>query len=306
MLTSFFGKSNPVNFLLLSSYILVVVFTKGLLDPMIDSHWTSWFLLLLNAGLLVFAMLLVDFIVRKNTLTQSHTLGIYVFSCIVLLFPALLQWDALAALILGLLGFRRMFSMSSEKNTEKKILDASVWMLLASIFYFWNLLWFIPLFLAIAFMTHKQFRHFFIPVMGSIGMFLIITAYHFIIEDSFDWFWRWLKWPSFDFVAYGTTSIMVGITMLLSFYFWALFHRLGMVSDVPKKIKNNYILLTYTSIASIFVVLMSFEKNGAELVFLAAPTSLIIAGYLERPYDLWLKEIMMWLLLLMPIMILFL
>ena len=85
MLTRFFGKSNPVNFLILGI--------------MLGSSYVGYQLLVLNLGfdtigliklvgmplLLAFTILLLDFIVRKNTLTRKNTLAIFFFTCFTLM-----------------------------------------------------------------------------------------------------------------------------------------------------------------------------------------------------------------------------
>jgi hypothetical protein len=64
-------------------------------------------------------------------------------------------------------------------------------------------------------------------------------------------------------------------------------------------------------VASIIVVLSSPQKTGAELVFLIAPTSIIVANYIEesdsKPQkgndSKWFKEGILWLVIVLPIVI---
>ena len=79
MLTSFFGKSSPVNFLLKHLHcsgptVQAILFFKG------SFGWTRLFVLLGHILASVFAILcwISSF---ENALTQSHTLGIFVFCC---------------------------------------------------------------------------------------------------------------------------------------------------------------------------------------------------------------------------------
>lgn len=306
MLTSFFGKSSPINFLLLSIYIFVIVLIQEIGNPAFNPTVTD----LLGLGgkifLLLFMMLLLDFIIRKNSLTQSHTLGIFVFCCAVLLISPYLTWTVFLAQILILLGLRRIFSLTSSKNTEKKILDASLWIFAASFFSFWNLLWLIVLFFAISLRNHKELRHFFIPMIGLIGMFLIITAFYYLKDDSFQWFNEWLQPMSFDFTAYASPALWITITLLLSIFIWSIFHRVTILSEIPKKFKANFVLIFYASLIGILIALVTESKNGAELIFMLAPTAIVVANYLERNGDIYLKEIICWMMILMPIVIILL
>lgn len=305
MLTSFFGKSNPVNFLLLSLYLVVLGIFKGVFAPDFRFEWQNTSLLLIVVLAMLFSMLLLDFIIRKNSLTQAHTLGITVFSGSVMLLP-LTDMSIIWATIFAMLGLRRMFSLPSERNTEKKVLDASIWFLVASYFYFWSVIWFIPLVIAITAMVHRKLRYFFIPILGGLGVFLIATAYHFLVEDSFEWFFNWYQPISLQFEGYDHVNILIALTLLLSFFLWAIIFRLLQYKSIPKKYRTNYLLLVYVSFSGIAVTLFAPIKTGAELLLMTPPMAIVIAGYLEREGDYWLKEIMLWLLLLTPLIVLFL
>ncbi len=85
MLTSFFGKSRPLNFLLLICYILVISGLHYFSNP--DSGVSSKEILMALGvvGLLIFSMLLLDFIIRKNGLTRLNTYAILIFSCSIMM-----------------------------------------------------------------------------------------------------------------------------------------------------------------------------------------------------------------------------
>ena len=57
---------------------------------------------------------------------------------------------------------------------------------------------------------------------------------------------------------------------------------------------------------SIAVALASPEKSGAEMLFVFAPTAIISANYLEQLNEFWFKEVLLWLVLLLPLSFLFL
>jgi len=98
-----------------------------------------------------------------------------------------------------LLSLRRIFSLRSYKNCEQKILDATIWIVVGSIFYFWSLLLFIPLYVAIMSVPVKGIRYYLIPIVGWLGLLFVVMAYHLVKEDSFLWFQQWLYGISFDF-----------------------------------------------------------------------------------------------------------
>jgi hypothetical protein len=207
-------------------------------------------------------------------------------------------------------------SLRSDTNSQKKILDASVWITVSSLFHFWSLLFFIPLWIAIVQKPNANYKQMLIPLTGFAAVFIVNTAVQFIIYDSFSWFFNWKQPISFDFSKYNSASILVPVTVILAFYIWAGFYRIIKMSSIPSKHKYNHLLLFYVSLTSFFVALMEPEKTGAEILFILAPVAIIAANYIESfgmdhyvekdVAEFWFKEIMLWLVVVLPFVFLFL
>src|SRR5690606_16620146 len=120
-----------------------------------------------------------------------------------------------------LLALRRIMSLRSDKNSSKKILDASIWITVASLFYFWSLLFFIPLFIAVFQKPNTNYKQILIPFTGFVAVLIINTAYQLLANDSLFWFADWQETISFDFSKYNSASILVPITVILAFFIWA-------------------------------------------------------------------------------------
>ena len=150
MLTSFFGKSRPINYLILGIFIfagyLMSVFSGDLANAAVTLVVEHFFFI----GVSVFLMFLLDFLIRKNNLTRNNTYGILFLSCFLVALPEIFQErNILIANIFILLSLRKILSFRNNKNIEKKILDATVWIMMASFFYFWSLLFFFVLYVAL-------------------------------------------------------------------------------------------------------------------------------------------------------------
>lgn len=317
MLTSFFGKSNPVNFLILGAFIIV----GYLLGAISGSSNIITSFSLLNHGffivLSILSMLLLDFIIRKNHLTKNNTFAILFFTCFLVMLPVIfLQHKILLANAFLLLAIRRIMSLRSDKNSSKKILDASIWITVASLFYFWSLLFFIPLFIAILQKPNTNYKQILIPFTGFVAVLMINTAYQLVINDSLLWFVKWQDAISFDFSRYNSAGVLVPITVILTFYIWAGIYRVLKLSMVPLKERSNYLLLLYLSITALLVALAGPEKTGAEILFILAPIAIIVTNYIENfeteryvekdVAEFWFKEIMLWLVVVLPFVFLFL
>ena len=77
MLTSFFGNSKSINYILLAAALPLVL---GLRYWIVFSHLPTFIqagALIGQCGLLIFSMLLLDFVIRKNKLTQANTYGLW-------------------------------------------------------------------------------------------------------------------------------------------------------------------------------------------------------------------------------------
>jgi len=306
MLTSFFGKSTPLNFVLLGSYIFVICLLHFVLDAEVVFSLVNLGKFAALVALLIFSVLLLDFTIRKNGLTLLNTYAIFIFSCAVgILCGFIKEPNLVIANVFLLLALRRMFSLQAPKNSERKILDASIWILLASAFYFWSILLFLGLYVAITLKPQKTIRYYLVPFVAIIGVFLIATAYHFLIEQSFGWFVNWLGDTSFDFTNYAQTKMLVFISFVATLLVWTLITKIKAITSGAKKSRPNNILEIYVLVALLSVVLFSAEKTGEEFLLFLAPSAIIISGYIEKKSEVWFKEILLWVFVLLPILFIF-
>ncbi|MEM7185537.1 MAG: DUF6427 family protein [Bacteroidota bacterium] len=305
MLTSFFGKSNPVNFVLVGSYMLLVGLGHFLLGDRGAFSFLDLGMLLGVITGLIFSMLILDFVIRKNAITLLNTFGVFLFSCAVGMIPSVyFEPEVVVANLFILLAVRRIFSLQSSKNTEAKILDASLWIGIASLFYFWSILLLLVLFAAIFLMPQKSFRHYLIPFVGWVGLLLIVSAYQLVMTQTFGWWSEWWTPISFDFSSYASWKLWVVITLLLVLLVWSLASKLADISSGPRKERPTKVVQLFLVVATFLMVLVSAEKNGAELLFLLAPFSMMVAAYVQKPNDRWFKELILWCFVLAPIVFL--
>lgn len=306
MLTSFFGKSKPLNFLLVGIYIVLLYSIHFLFFAELERTASEIIGFFVAVVFLLFSMLLLDFVIRKNSLNQLNTFGILVFSTSAMMFPDLVgQYSLVVANVFLLLALRRIYSLRSLKNSEKKIVDATLWIVLASVFYFWSLLLLLSLYFAILIKPRNHFRYFLIPLVSLLGALLIATAYHFVIDDSFAWFASWLTPVSLDFSAYGNPKIWTAITFFSAVLIWTIVSMFRGLASVPKKDRPNQVQTLVTVAVGILLVALSPKKSGNELLFLLAPAAIVVASFMERNKERWFREILLWGFVLLPVVLLF-
>ena len=282
MLTSFFGKSKPINYILLSVAIIIGYFfgvltaqEQSLSLGSLSSHGLVIFLM-------VFAVLLLDFIIRKNNVTKNNTFAILLFVLFVLLVPEVYNAPKLIlANIFVLLATRRILSLTTEKNTVKKIFDATMYITLASFCYGWAILFFVVLYPAITNKTKFTLTYLFIPIVGFLGITSIAVAYQFVVTDSYSWVYLWIPERDFDLSGYGDRGLFITTVLLLGLLLWMGGARLSKLGSLSKKERPSAITILLIAIISVGIVLAKTQKNGSELFFLFAPIAAITSNYIE-------------------------
>ncbi len=307
MLTSFFGKSKPINFILVSMYVVMgcVFYFINVMDKTEGFPFFQKQTLLLLGCL--FSVFLLNFIVKKNSLTQNNTYSIFFFACFMLLIPILFNnTEVIISSVFLLLAYRRILSLTSEKNLEKKILDASIWITLAALLYFWCILFFIVLFVAIIQQRSENYKLTLIPFVGFFSVIVLATSYNLIQGNSFLWFLNIDRKISLDFQIYERTTLIVPISILAILLVLTLFRKVIRFSETRLKEKSNTTLLILILLISVALILLTPIKNGSEFLYLMAPLAIFTANFIEKAQTFWVKELFLWLAFTVPIIILFL
>ena len=307
MLTSFFGKSKPFNFILVSAYLILgcffCLFFKGNIDFSVP------FLIQITLSVLtyLFLLFLLNFIIKKNKLTKNNTYSILFFSAFMVLFPSVFEGSSMVlSNVFLLLALRRILSLPSEVNTEKKILDASLWISIAALFNFWSLLFLVVLFVAVFYRISKNYKYILIPFVGVFVVFTLTTVYYLLVNNSFLWFLDLNASIGFDFSEYKSPQLLVSIIFIAILLLVSIIQKKLNHTIIPLKEKSKSRLLLFTLLIGIILILISPIKNGSEFIFIFAPLSIFATSYIETAKKLWISETVLWMTVLLPFLIYFL
>ncbi|MBA3985022.1 MAG: hypothetical protein H0X63_00210 [Flavobacteriales bacterium] len=304
MLTSFFSKSKPVNYLIVGILMTIFfwihhVFTAKTVFTLTEIAFQLGMLLLF-----IISMLLVDFVARKNDLTKNNTFKIFLYAIFTLLLPiTFLETEILIANFFILLGLRRILSLKSHKDTQKKIFDAALWISVASCFYFWSFLFVVLLFIAILFIAGNNFKNYLIPFVGMATVIVLTNSYTLLVQDAFYTPLDWVGTFGFDFTTYNTINLWIPISIVIAILVWVIAHHFIDLAKKSKKFKMTANLILVALSIAVLITLVTPTKNGAELLFMAMPFSVLTANYFEMPNEKVFKEILLWLLALTPFFI---
>lgn len=304
MLTSFFSKSKPVIFLTVVLF-MAVFYISANLKPLLQEF--EIYTLLTKLGVLVSFLLsamVLDFIAKRNELTKRSGFKILIFAVCSVSFLAILQDNqVIIANLCILLSLRRIISLKSRKDIALKIFDATFWICIASLFYFWSILFLIIVYCGILFHAVNYFKNWLIPLVAIFVVFTMVTTYHLLFNDAFYSWAAWFQESSFEFSNYQNMVILIPLSILLALTFWTLSHYFNLFQKSGIRSRPTYMLVFITLLISIVVAVFSPVKNGSELLFFFVPFSIITSNYFDSKKERGFKEVLLITLILMPILI---
>ncbi|MDO7172168.1 DUF6427 family protein [Mariniflexile sp. AS56] len=305
MITSIFNKSKPINFIIVL-FITVLAFLTARTHLMIEPLTTTFVAKQLAVfSICIVTILVFNFIITKNSLTQENNYEILLFSLFLLaIVQTTSNTNILVSNLFVLLGLRKIMSLRSQKNIKSKLFDAALCIAIASLFYFWSVLFFIAFLFSLIFYSDNNIRHWLIPFMGAATIFSIAVGVSVVVYDDFFEIFKSSRDVSYDFSSYNSTRYLVGITMLFSFGIWSSFFYLQSIKKKKKGLRASFKIVVIAAILSFVIILLAPQKNGSEFLFLFAPLAIIITNYIEIVEDKWFKEVFLAVLIIIPFVLL--
>ena len=300
MIATFFTKSNPIHYILAFLYLIFLFYIKGSHD----------FSALLSLPLLLISIFFVNFIISKNTLNKNNNFGIVAICFFIgLLVEDLQSYDLLLSNIFLLLAIRRIYSIRTPLNINKKVYDAAFWILMSSIFYTPILLFFILLLITLLLYSHFNLNTILIIIFAIISGASFIYFLEIINSGYFSIF-EFIKISLFEITTNGISLLsfndnsfidfkwsfkiailLVFLTVFISLYMWN-----GFVKTNERRRSITLVLLT--TVLSLIIVLNNL--NSTTFVFLFLPVIVIFTSYLERSKSSIIKNLILSLSLILP------
>ena len=306
MIANFFNQTKPINFLVLS-ILVFIVYLAALINA--DSATLNFFFFVKNGLFLFLAILTVfifNFIIRKNALTEDNSYAILFYILLSIFFPNSFVNDSifLANFIL-LFAFRRIYSLRSSIEIKEKIFDSAFWIGIASLFYVWSLVYLVLVYAAIFIFRKIDWRNFIIPLVG-VGTPVFLAYTYLLAFDDLERFYNIWKWNfELNLEAYSSTQFLLPLALIGIVALVAVFPTTKRSLLAKIDFKATWTLLITHMLMSLFLVIISPDKNGSELVFLFFPFSILFANYLQVINRYWIKESMIYLFILVALIRLF-
>lgn len=304
MLTKFFSTTKPTTIIVVLIYMSLGFFYSNIVLVEVDFGWQYMLEMIGKWLLYILAMLTLNFIVQKNDLTKRSTYGILLFAALSLVLPPALQnLKILLAGLLILVALRRILSLRSGIHMERKIFDATLWILFASLAVFYSWVFIIVLYLAFVFYSNSNVRYFLIPLIALLGFGIIGYSVLLYMYDNYQDVVISLPAISLNFESYNQLSILIAISFIIGTLMWTLWTYLKEQNKASASQKGRYAVVLTILLVSFIFVFITDNKTGAEWYFVIPPVAIIVSNYLDNTESLLFKESLLWFILLLPFII---
>jgi hypothetical protein len=305
MISHIFGKTKPINYIIVLTFLFL--FYWGTHFFLFDRVYSPGELLrqALVLGVLLFSIFVVNFIVKRNRITGINSFSILFYALLAVVFPeTLLDSDAIICSFFLLLAMRRLISMRSSRETKFKIFDATIWILISSLFYDWAVLYLILVFAAIYFYEPKNIRNWLVPFAGLFAVYMILKCimilagqegylaehyqFHFSLNRTYVSYWG----HSTKLILFALITFLAGLLAFLKLG-KATFGRVVTIR-----------LIAFSFIIGLVVNHLKLSDNVYPVMIVFFPAVVFMTKYVESIRRVRDKEILLLALIAIPFVVL--
>lgn len=303
MISGIFGKTKPINFILLLGFLFLFYWFVHFV--LYENHYEPEQLVIkfVVLGVLLFSVFIVDFIVKRNQITTTNSYAILYYTLLIVVFPeVLLDDNAVFCSFFLLLATRRLISLKSLKNIKLKVFDATIWTLIASLFYDWAILYLILVCIAIYFYEPKNIKNWLVPLTGILAIGIIAFCF-LIITDNLDFLKNHYQFSfNVDIIAYWINSTKLAIYGIITIITASLvFIKMGKLG-VGKIITMRLIAISLA--LGLMVTFLKTTNDTYPVLITFFPGAIFLAKYVELIKKATLREIVLMVSVIAPFLIL--
>ncbi|WGH74572.1 DUF6427 family protein [Tenacibaculum tangerinum] len=281
MLANFFGKSKPINFIVLFvlflGYFVLHIFSRELSFSLLKE--LGWFLVVFS---------IYNFILTKNLLTYDSSFAFLFFVLLFGFFPDTIATNnTFFANLTILLFLRKVYSLQSPKNVLHKLFDGGLWLGISFLIEPYTSLLIVLLYASIFLHQRFTYQTLLIPLIGVFGpVFLYFTYYFWYDEvEKFYALFNWNFYPDIRF--YTNDKYLFPILFIGFFSIASIFLKSPKAFSVSNKFRRNWILILTNLIISLLILILVENKNGTEFMYVFFPVSVVLANGIESFQKKW-------------------
>ena len=291
MLARIFSKTSPLNYLIVGvlSFLFFLFYFFSIRTPL------TIILFLKEFGsylVLLGSLFLVNFILLKNNLTKNNTYTLMFFLIFILFFPNIFSNKTiLISCFFIMLSLRRILSLKININVREKIFDASFWIFIASLFYFWSILFIILVFASIILHASNNYKNWLVPFIAFASIFIILLMISFVTSENIYSYINTYSTTSFNFSYFSNVYEQISLAMFTSISILIVANQIIDLRNKPLNMQSLYKLVFLSLIIGIVIYVISNNKTNALLFYCLPPLAIISANFLERVKEYWFKEV---------------
>ena len=292
MISSVFGKTKPINYIILLAFLFIIYWTVNLYLFEQAFSAIDWVWKTLALGFLMFTLFVVNFVVKRNQITESSTYAILFFTLFIAFFPEVLHdTNAIFCGFFVSLSVRRIISLRTLRNIKIKLFDSSLWLVVASLFYDWALLFLIMVFVSIYMYEPKNFRNWLVPVVAAVtGIFIIYavlalignTTYlveHYSFKTGIDPYMLYSEPHGIKITGYVLLILITGLFALV---------RIGKLG-LGKILSMRLLVLCF--FAGLLVTMLENNIDAYPVLITFFPGATLVTKYVETIKQIKLREV---------------
>ncbi len=303
MLANFFGKSKPVNFIL----IIMLFLGYCMLDVFVYNPQAFSFELLLVLPLFLGVFFLFNFILAKNKLTYDNSFAFLLFVIgLGFLSKMIYEPKEVLVFIILFLFFRRVYSLRTLKMLYAKLFDSGFWLGILLLFFPYYLLYTVLIYAAILLFIKPTFRTVVIPIIGVITPLFLFFTYHFYMDSITVFYELFSVNFSSDFTNFSSHIYLFFFAFFGGISLLSIFLKSGKIFSVNNKFKKSWgLLLVHFVIATSMVFLCPQQEEITLFTFLI-PSTIIITNWIQTVKKKFIVNLVLFLFLVTSILIHFL
>lgn len=303
MISGIFGKTKPINFIIILGFLFLFYwFVHFVLYP--QAYSTEELVLkFIVLGVLLFSVFVVDFIAKRNQITATNSYAILFYALLIVVFPeVLLDNNGIFCSFFLLLALRRLISLKSLKSIKLKVFDATIWTLVASLFYDWAIVYLILVYIAIYFYEPKNIKNWLVPLTGIFAIGILLYCF-LLLTDNLDFVQNHYQFSlKIDIIGYWINSSKLAIYAVLMVIMATLaFIKMGKLG-VGKIITMRLIAISLA--LGLTVTFLKSTDEISPVIITFFPSAIFLTKYIEFIKKATFREIVLMVSIVAPFLVL--
>ena len=304
MISSFFGKTKPITYLVLFGLLLLFFSFNYFLGLKAYSFFSILKTYVVSLALMAIQIAILNRIVFTTRVTERTSFAMLFFVLFVLSFLETTEnMPVMASNIFLVWAIYEMLKIDGTKRLNISVFNASLFICFASLFHPQALYFLLAVFIGIYMFCGNQLRNWLMPLVAFFCFIMVSQAFMMLFAPPY-YFWdrygNILHLEFIDIMAFTSyTRLIVYTLSVVMVSFLGFLH--SRISGVVKALELRF--LFYVFLISIFISLLANEEgNGlGVLLYSFCPASILITNYFEIFKRKRLKEVVLLVCILLPI-----